>query len=317
MNDGISPELCFLHYVRVDDVAWMVWQLGPGAQMAKIDIKSAYQIVSVHPQDRCLLGMKWDGKVYVDTALPFGLLSAPKIFNALADALEWIARQQGAEHLWHYLDDYITCGPAGSDECRLNLSLLMDICRHLGVPLAEEKIEGPTTTIVFLGIVIDSMRGELRLSLEKVDRLRRQLRDWLQLKRCTKRELLSIAGQLQHAATVVWPGRTFLRLLLDLSATVAKPTHHISLNKAAWSDLIWWNEFLADWNRVLLLSVLGGGGGRSQAWSRHRMLQGVGDVVCIGIHSGSRCHGPLRHARPGQYCDQRVDPHCHGGSDVG
>ena len=100
--------------------------------------------------------MKRDGKVYVDTTLPFGLRSAPKIFNALADALEWIVRQQGAEHLWHYLDDYITCGLAGSDECRLNLSLLIDICQHLGVPLAEEKIEGPTTSIVFLGILIDS-----------------------------------------------------------------------------------------------------------------------------------------------------------------
>ena len=32
--------------------------------MDKIDIKSAYRIVPVHPQDRCLLGMKWDGKVY-------------------------------------------------------------------------------------------------------------------------------------------------------------------------------------------------------------------------------------------------------------
>ena len=38
------------------------------------------------------------------------------------------------------MDDYITCGPAGSDECLLNLQMLIDICKHLGVPLAEEKV---------------------------------------------------------------------------------------------------------------------------------------------------------------------------------
>ena len=64
VNNGIDSELCSLQYVKVDDVARMVWRLGPGTQMAKIDIKSAYRIVPVHPQDRCLLGMKWDGTIW-------------------------------------------------------------------------------------------------------------------------------------------------------------------------------------------------------------------------------------------------------------
>ena len=32
VNDGIDPELCSLNYVKVDDVALAVWQLGPGTQ---------------------------------------------------------------------------------------------------------------------------------------------------------------------------------------------------------------------------------------------------------------------------------------------
>ena len=100
-------------------------------------------------------------------------------------------------------------------------------------------MEDQTTSIVFLEIVIDSVRGELRLPLEKLDRLCGQIKRWLQRKRCTKRELLLIAGQLQHAATVVWPGTTFLRRLFDLSATVMKPNHHVSLSKAARSDLMY------------------------------------------------------------------------------
>lgn len=257
VNDGISPELCSLKYVRVDDVVRKLLDLGPGAKMAKMDIKAAYRMVPVHPQDRHLLGMKWENRVYVDAALPFGLRSAPKIFNALADALEWIAREQGVQDLWHYLDDFITCGSADSEDCCRNLELLVAVCCHLGIPLAKEKLEGPTTCLVFLGIVIDTVRGELSLPLEKLTRLRQSVQEWLRKKKCTKRELLSIAGQLQHAATVVRPGRTFLRRLFDLSATVAKPDYHIRLNAGVRSDLAWWHEFLEQWNGVSLLTSLG------------------------------------------------------------
>ena len=143
----------------------------------------------------------------MDRALPFSFRSAPKIFNDLADALEWIVKDHGVQHLWHYLDDYITCGAAESDECQFNFQLLKDICGHLGIPLTEEKLEGPTMCLVFLDILIDTVQGELGFPQYKLDRLREQIAEWLRKKRCTKKELLSIAGQLQHAATVVWPCR--------------------------------------------------------------------------------------------------------------
>ena len=38
--------------------------------MAKVDIKSAYRIVPVNPEDRLLLGMQWKGKTFLDTRLP-------------------------------------------------------------------------------------------------------------------------------------------------------------------------------------------------------------------------------------------------------
>ena len=70
-----------------------------------------YWMVPVHPQDRSLLGVQWEGQAYVDAALPFGLRSAPKF---LADGLEWIAKEHGVEC-------FITLGAANSDECKLNL----------------------------------------------------------------------------------------------------------------------------------------------------------------------------------------------------
>lgn len=259
VNNGISPELCSLTYTKVDQVAQKILELGPGTEMGKIDVKSAYRIVPVHPADRHLLGMQWDGQVYVDAALPFGLRSAPKIFNALADALEWILKHKGVLHLWHYLDDFITIGSPGTEECKLFMDIMIETCRRLGVPLAECKMVGPVLCIVFLGIEINSVAMELRLPLEKLLRVKELVAEWLAKsphKRWKKRELLSVAGHLQHAAVVVKPGRTFIRRLFDLAATVSSPDHHVRLTEAVRSDLAWWDQFLESWNGVSLLSMV-------------------------------------------------------------
>ena len=95
----------------------------------------------IHPQDRDLLGMSFD---IIDSGLPFGLRSAPTIFSAVADAVEWMGLQVGISNLLHYLDDFLTWEKWNVD----NLDLLVDLCRLLSVPLKWEKLEGPA---MFLG----------------------------------------------------------------------------------------------------------------------------------------------------------------------
>ena len=75
-NDGIEPEVCSVRYTSVDAACKRVVAKGRGAMLAKFDVEGAFRTVPVHPDDRWLLGMKWEGKVYVDKVLPFGLWSA-------------------------------------------------------------------------------------------------------------------------------------------------------------------------------------------------------------------------------------------------
>ena len=89
VNDGISPAWSSLDYATVDHLSAIILEQGRGTWMIKADIKEAYRMVPVHPQDRWLLGVQWEGEVFVDRMLPFGLRSAPKIFSALADAIQW------------------------------------------------------------------------------------------------------------------------------------------------------------------------------------------------------------------------------------
>lgn len=199
VNDGISKDLSSLSYVKVDDVVCRVLKLGKGALMAKLDIKQAYRNVPVHPQDRLLLGMRWQGQVYVDAALPFGLRSAPLIFTALADAAQWIMERKGVSNLFHYIDDFVTLGAPGSPECQQNTDIMHDTCDTVGLPGEPEKDEGPATTISFLGMELDSVALEVRLPQEKLHRMRAELAKWRGRKACKKRDILSLIGVLSHA----------------------------------------------------------------------------------------------------------------------
>ena len=245
-------RLHWLRYNTVDQVALAAVQLGPGALLVKTDIKPAYRQIPVHPQDRAWLGMMWKNLVYVDGMLPFGLRSAPKIFNAVGDALEWCIHKQGVASVYHYLDDFVVIGPPGSSVCQEYLHILETECAYLGVPLAPEKREGPSPVITFLGITIDILQCQLRLPDDKLQRLQRLVTEWLSRRTCTRRELESLIGVLQHPCKVVRPGQSFLRRAISL-LSIAKKPHHIWLNHEFRSDLMWWKVFSANWNGAALL----------------------------------------------------------------
>jgi hypothetical protein len=109
--------------------------MGRATLLAKCDVRHAYHNVSVHPEDRHLLDMQFEGKTYIDTASPFGLRSAPKLFTALAEALEWIIRKRGWSWLLKHIDDFLIMGKAGTNECSHNLQVFKDMCAELFLPL--------------------------------------------------------------------------------------------------------------------------------------------------------------------------------------
>ena len=47
--------------MTVADAVEVIVERGRGTLLAKVDIKSAYRIIPVHPEDHQLLGMLWEG----------------------------------------------------------------------------------------------------------------------------------------------------------------------------------------------------------------------------------------------------------------
>ena len=251
VNVGIPKTLCSLKYITVDSAIEHIKQIGQGTLLAKVDIKSAFRLLPVHPADRHLLAMRWDQHIFIDTCLPFGLRSAPKLFN-----VSWILEQQQVTPVLHYLDDFLMMGPLQSPTCSNHLSEIKDICSTLGIPLALEKVEGPSDCLTFLGITLDSQSMQACLPDDKLQRIRLQVASWLTRKKATKREILSLVGLLQHATKVVSPGRTFLSRMYRTAARLKHLSYYTRLNTAFQSDLRWWHLFLPLLGMVAVSSIV-------------------------------------------------------------
>ena len=251
VNDGIDPEKFSMQYVRVDDIIRMVVRHGRGALIAKFDVEAAYRNIPVHPSDRYLLGLKWRDQFYVDLVLPFGLRSAPSIFDSVADMVEWILiNNYGLSDLVHYLDNFITLGPPDSSSCQQNLATALAVCKQLGLPLHPKKCEGPASPLDILGIHLNSIDQTAQLPKEKLTALRQLLDQWSGRRTCNRNQLESLIGHLHHAAKVVWPGRAFIRRMIDLLSCFRSRNHPIRLNREFQLDLEWWKKFLNSWHGV-------------------------------------------------------------------
>ena len=249
VNDGIRKDPFTVQYMKVDDIIDGIMSLGRGTLLAKFDVESAYRIIPIHPNDRYLLGMQWQGNYFVDMALPFGLRSAPYIFSSVADLVEWVLKTRyDVSFLLHYLDDFHTSGPPNSQTCQPNLDTCIQQFQDWGIPLQPDKLEGPSTLLTVLGIELDSLLLQARLPQEKFDRIHTLLVTWSLKRHCTRKELEPLISKLQHACKVVPSGRTFLCRMINLLSAFRRDDHPIRFNSEFRLDLSWWLEFFQSWN---------------------------------------------------------------------
>lgn len=248
VNDGIPDRHAAVHYASVDDAVKVIKSLGQQCYLVKLDIESAFKIIPVHPSDYHLLGLHWDGAYYFDKTLPMGCRSSCAIFEAFSTAIEWVALHKlnivGVKHI---LDDFLLMSVTldAGNQARQSFE---QMAQRIGIPLAPEKTEGPTTCLTFAGIELDTVCMEARLPADKRLKAIQQIQELLPKKRVTLKELQSIIGFLNFCCKVVIPGRAFLRRLMNLTIGLSKPSHHVRLNAEAKADLKAWLLFLDSFN---------------------------------------------------------------------
>ena len=274
VNDNIDHDLCSVQYTRFDSAVEMVQRLGPGAMLAKADIKSAFRLLPVAKEDFKLLGFKFGDHYYFDKALPFGCSISCAIFETFARFLEWVIRINcPVGELEHYLDDFLFGGRSGTAHCQMMLSSFHAVSETFGVPIASEKTEGPTTVLVFLGLELDSILMQVRIPLEKIKLIITQIQDILRHKRSvTLKELQSLLGSLNFMCRAVVPGRPFCRRLIDATCGVTSRHHFIRLKPGMRQDLKMWLRFFRHFNGVSIF--------HDSAWQSNT-------VICLFTDSSS------------------------------
>ena len=239
-SDGVSVQ-----YSTMDDAISHIKEMGVGAHLAKTDIKSAFRIVPIHPDDHHLLGMRWNGGFYYDTTLHMGCSMSCAIFESFSTAVQWIANNKlGIPRMVHVLDDFLIIASLAG-EVSTQLLRFLDFCEECGIPISPEKTRGPDQKLAFLGITLDVTLSLAILPDDKHSRCCELLREAMTPKTMTLKELQSLLGHLNLACRVVVPGRAFLRLVYALTQ---KHYHHVKITKDVRADFEKWYHFLSENN---------------------------------------------------------------------
>ncbi len=260
VNAGIDKDVYLnepieLHFPSVDNLIEQIHCVGPGALMFKRDLQRAYRQLPIDPGDIHLLGFCWKDNYYIDTAAPFGLRSSAMMCQRVTDAIRYIMSCAGHKII-NYLDDL--AGAGDLSECSASFNLLGTLLKNLGLDESVEKAVAPTTCMTFLGCEIDSVSYTISVPPDKLVDIKCVLRSWLTREKASLRQVQSLIGKLQSITRCVRVSRVFLSRLLRFlrSITHAKPHQMHSLTTSFHKDILWWHQFVDQFNGMSLLPSL-------------------------------------------------------------
>ena len=246
--------------------------LGRGCHLYKIDLSRAYRQLRLCPLDWPLLGISWEGGFFVDQAIPFGLRHGASACQRTTEAVSAIAAHDVDASSYPYVDD--TSGAALPDIALTHYNFLLELMRELGLCPALSKCSPPSTQLMWIGVLYDSLTMSMAISPAKVAEAAKLCLESLSKERVSHKYMEKLLGKVFHAIKCTPGGRRFTsRLLQLLSLTAASPTLTAPVTHDARMDATWLAAFLPHFNGITLIksavarftvevdSCLSGGGG--------------------------------------------------------
>ena len=113
-------------------------QYGPGVLLYKVDLSRAYRQLRSDPLDWAFMAMEWEGKTYLDIAIPFGLRHGASACQRTTEAIAQIVEADVEADALPYIDD--TAGLAWPDVAELHYQTLLDTIKNLGLDPALDNV---------------------------------------------------------------------------------------------------------------------------------------------------------------------------------
>ena len=232
-----------------------------GLFAGKLDVRSTFRNLGMRVQDFKLLTMKAQSPLdvetyfFVDKCLPFGAAISCAHFQSVSNAIEHLVRFRTGRRAVNYLDDYLFISYL-KELCNQQIRTFLEICKDINLPIAMEKTQWACKVIIFLGLLLNTIRQVICVPQEKINKAVQLIEEMKSSKKgkVMIHQVQRLCGILNFIGCSVVPGRAFTRWLYSLGATVRyrndgrkiilKQHHHVKLTTEKRFDLDIWLYFL-------------------------------------------------------------------------
>ena len=213
----------------VDSFTMISWKdvitiLTPNSFAVKFDISKAYYHIKIHSDSQKFLAFSFEGHTFRYNSLPFGLSSAPFIFNRIMQACISYIRPLVDGLLLLYLDDiifiandYLSAEKGGQ--------IVVSELSKFGWSLNMEKTDLiPKQSFTYLGINFDTRNFSMFPSESNIQKLQNKAHALIGMKKATLRELESFMGSANFASQFLKEGKLYLHPILKIVLSTFKPS---------------------------------------------------------------------------------------------
>ena len=152
--------------------------------------------------------------------------------------------------MWR-LDDFIEV--SSPSEANSSFNDLGSLLKELGLEENLPKAKPPTTRLVVLGILVDTVDMTLSVDPARMVEIQDLLHSWVKQETCTKKELQSFLGKLCFVIKCVRQSRVFINRIVRLLREVSHSRDSIVLDDEFRKDVHWWIRFMVQYNGVSII----------------------------------------------------------------
>ena len=268
-------------------LAARIKQLGPGCLLYKIDLSRAYRQLRSDPLDWALLGINWEQEEYIDVAVPFGLRHGASACQRTTEAVAQMAYHDVGATADPYVDD--TARAALAKVAGIHYQAILDTMALLGLDPALAKCQEPMTTLLWIGVMFDSIAMSMSIAPHKIQEAASLCHEFLAMQVVTRRKMETLMGKIHHA--IKCGARRFTSRMLALLRT-AVSNGRATVTEDARLDARWLAAFLPSFNGLTLIkpdvaqrvaevdSCLEGGGGYCHQLGYYHMQYPPSITIC-------------------------------------
>ena len=200
-------------------------KMGGAPMLSKLGIKSAFRVLPLASSEFPLLGMRFDGNIYINAFLPsiFQLQDFSGVlqrFFSCANSSGWYSKCGGIPW-WLFNYQWVHA------YCEIWHGSIHQISSPNQSSVAHDKTAGPSPALVFWGIELDCTDLEARLPVDKVMKAEKLIQWVLQSNKIWHKQIESLHGYLNYCSQIISAGWAFLRFLIQ-SVTCSSQMGHIT-----------------------------------------------------------------------------------------